>query len=827
MNKHKTTLQQFSYKAAYLVLTTYLLIQIITAIGFSQDGASKSGLTYRSNIPELDTRANIEIDPTTLGLNIIIPLVNLPGRGINMPINMRYSSKVWKIRHSFHWPDPPQPGQDPSQILLHADYAGGSAAGWITTIRTPRFSQGGGDSEPYIVRFEHTPPNPPTNRDTGFPDDGKPWDNSLPPFSSPTTLPLQYVKNNMLIQMPDQSVHELRVSDQLHNQLSNTYRGPAYAVDSSRMKFDIDTQILYLADGSRYDVFVPPDATVRYIDRNGNTLTYSNAFHGTTQVVDTLGRNIANPFANPYAPTRGDQQWVIPNAQGSNSTYIFRWRNLSEVLTDSTQPLRYPGRYYGAELSEVPGPILFEQSGYVEPYPASVFNFGHTPQLFNPVVLSEVELPNGQKYIFTYNVYGEIDKAVLPTGGYHRYRYGIVGAGSEDIVYAQGNRGVLEAWDSPTGNSADETPSWRYIPENDGVRATSPDGTVTKRYITLFGDTLPIGAKFGTKLGTALDGKIYDEKIYNSSGVMIRRSLYDWVFDGAFCPTPSTGRAYDPVCNMDASRNPQIRREVDILLDTSGNPLAKSIEYQYDNDQNVINTKFYDYVSISLSIAQSGTIGQIPNGALLRTLESTYLVNDPDIPQATRDAYRARHLIALSTKELVKDGSGLVRSATEYKYDEAAYPLTNYTAVTGWTDPQTAFRGNVTTVRRWLDDDQSWEGWTSGAWVETHSWYDQCGNVVKIRDANGNDTTIGYSDDFYGLSPQNTYAYPTSLTIAGPAHTTSTKYDFNTGLIREVTDPNNVKTKIRLHRSSQSIDTNGSGGRHECQKSDDDSVQRY
>ncbi len=279
MNKHKTILQQFSYKGAYLVLTTYLLIQIITAIGFSQDGASKSGLTYRSNIPELDTRANIEIDPTTLGLNIIIPLVNLPGRGINMPINMRYSSKVWKIRHSFHWPDP----QDPNQILLHADYAGGSTAGWITTIRTPKFSQGGGDSEPYIVRFEHTPPNPPTYRDTGFPDDGKPWDNSLPPHSSETTLPLQYVKNNMLIQMPDQSVHELRVSDQLHNQLSNTYRGPAYAVDSSRMKFDIDTQILYLADGSRYDVFVPPDATVRYIDRNGNTLTYSNSFHGTTQ----------------------------------------------------------------------------------------------------------------------------------------------------------------------------------------------------------------------------------------------------------------------------------------------------------------------------------------------------------------------------------------------------------------------------------------------------------------------------------------------------------------------------------------------------------------
>src|SRR5262245_33930658 len=201
---------------------------------------------------------------------------------------------------------------------------------------------------------------------------------------------------------------------------------------------------------------------------------------------------------------------------------------------------------------------------------------------------------------------------------------------------------------------------------------------------------------------------------------------------------------------------------------------------------------------------------------MLRVEETTYLVNDPDY-SSVQSGYRARNFIALPTKSLIKNGSNTVVAATEYKYDESAYPLTTYPTVSGWTDPQTAYRGNLTTIRRWLDSNSStnqpWNGWTSGTWIEAHTWYDQCGNPVKVRDSNNFDTVSSYADNFYGLEPQNTYAYLTSVTTPGPALTTITKYDFSTGLIREVTDPNDVKTRYDyndpLDRLTQTVRAEG------------------
>jgi len=45
---------------------------------------------------------------------------------------------------------------------------------------------------------------------------------------------------------------------------------------------------------------------------------------------------------------------------------------------------------------------------------------------FNPIVLTRIELPNGQSYLFTHNVWGEITKVVYPTGAYERFDYAAV-----------------------------------------------------------------------------------------------------------------------------------------------------------------------------------------------------------------------------------------------------------------------------------------------------------------------------------------------------------------------------------------------------------------
>ena len=157
----------------------------------------------------------------------------------------------------------------------------------------------------------------------------------------------------------------------------------------------------------------------------------------------------------------------------------------------------------------------------------------------------------------------------------------------------------------------------------------------------------------------------------------------------------------------------------------------------------------------------------------------------------------------------IKDGANNVIAATEYKYDE--YPLTTYAAVASWSTPSPGnVRGNATTVRRWQDynyatgQSLSWGGWTSGIWVEAHSWYDQCGNVIKTRDPKGNDTVFDYTDNFSDQFNRNTYAYLKSVTSPNPGGTyggnmplvNTTKYDYSSGKVIETTDPNGKVTSF-------------------------------
>lgn len=56
-------------------------------------------------------------------------------------------------------------------------------------------------------------------------------------------------------------------------------------------------------------------------------------------------------------------------------------------------------------------------------------------------------LPNGTKYTFRYNVWGEVVRVAYPTGAYEVFTYGAVlpvGAHVEAPLYAQANRGVTK-----------------------------------------------------------------------------------------------------------------------------------------------------------------------------------------------------------------------------------------------------------------------------------------------------------------------------------------------------------------------------------------------
>ena len=69
----------------------------------------------------------------------------------------------------------------------------------------------------------------------------------------------------------------------------------------------------------------------------------------------------------------------------------------ASVLTDPSQALRYKGDRTESQCSHAQvGPSLF-----------TTFDDENSvlrQELFNPVVLSQIVLPNGQTYIFTYNI---------------------------------------------------------------------------------------------------------------------------------------------------------------------------------------------------------------------------------------------------------------------------------------------------------------------------------------------------------------------------------------------------------------------------------------
>ncbi len=714
---------------------------------------------YTENSPDLSLRSEARVDPSTLGMSIEIPLGGAPGRaGMNVSSTLRYGSKQWRMKYGGGWR---------SYTMYHTrawpKYSENAVAGWTSTLNVPWIEY--------------------TGRDQRYDENGFPLSDD-PQVESPVAC---YIFR-LHLHLPDGSSHELRKSDTpqcvwFPDTTTPEFTGTFYSTDSSRIRFDTDTGTLYLPDGGRYSFgtaqsplpYMQSDHEIRYatqyIDRNGNTINYS-----ASGVTDTLGRTYNNPLAT--TPTAGDQTYTLPGFSNQAITYILRWKNLGDVLSSGT--LSYTSNY------QCPAP---NQYVAVSPYLYTTSSFTHicaSATVFNPVVLAEVILPNGRSYQFTYNIYGEIDRVTYPTGGYERFRYDHISPiGDRNVHYDQANRGVVERWVSAKGDGTDET-HWAYAADYADsygslpykANTTAPDGTRAERLLYATGGGNNVSS-FG--FDSPITGMTYDERVYDSSNQMMRRSLTEWQISG---PQPGGAGA--------ATRDPRAIRSVNLLLDTGGDALAASTTMQYDNDLNVISTNQYDFTSVNSAIAQTVAIGSISLGTLVRTQETTYLVNDANIDAAVRQAYRDRQLLGLPSSTRVRDAGNNVIAEGSMSYDEPAFPLLTYGSVTGWVDVQTTYRGNPTT--------SSSRVISTNSWLQTHVQYDQCGSVRKMWDARdttvSNPAQIEYSSNYY-------YAYPTQTTSADPdgagpatALVTSSLYDLTSGMVTATTDANNQTTYL-------------------------------
>jgi len=401
-----------------------------------------------------------------------------------------------------------------------------------------------------------------------------------------------------------------------------------------------------------------------------------------------MGRVIGlPPLQNSSAPV--DLQYSIPGFDGTNRQVTFRYRTLANARTDSSQALRYKGdRDCPGFPENVVSPSLFTSIAATD----SVCWGGI---LFDPVVLYQIVIPNGGTYTFTYNVYGEIDKVVMPTGGYERFRYETVDPisfASRWNVFGKANRGVVEHWISAKGDGTDEV-KWDYALLSSGTmtRVTGPNGAKSERLL-LVGDTsLFSNPRFGYEDPRA--GRAYEERTYNSSGQMLRRTLVDWAVTATTLPSPYNFTS--------AGRDPRAVKKVEILLDTGGDALVAMTETSYDADFNEIETKY--------------EFGDTPGSLYARTRtkqNSTTWLDDYTYFDGLGRAWRSGHFEATnswSVKDTEYDTLGRVKRVSN------PYLATN---LTGAINP-------------------------SGVWTTTT--YDDLNRVLTVTTPDGAQVTTTYS----------------------------------------------------------------------------------
>jgi len=741
---------------------------IVSGLSFSIPSVmGQTGENVRFTQGEVNENATVSLS---------VPLFNYKGRGIDLPVSLSYSSSVWNIEYMGKYLN-----INTNQDVIQAIFAKNSVAGWKSSLNLP------------VIEYQKA-------NDT-YGCDGS---------GSHSTGGWRIKR--VFIHMPDGSTHELRKSDVKSNDPVDM-TGTFYAVDGSRMRFEAngtaDTGTIYMPDGTRYVLGHP---TSQIIDRNGNTLTYNES---SRQWTDTLNRVIANPL--PATPTVGDFSYSLPGLSGVNGglqTYTMKWRNLADALTPGatgTPSLRYVASHYlpypnasptapsNTPQQQSPSNNSLFQSGYSYSndggfHPATILEtivVGKSQAggvLFNPVVLTEIVLPDGiSKYKFSYNEYGEIDKVIYPTSAYERYEHEtapmeIAGSnGSETFYYnkpyEQAKRKVKtrKLSENGTGNDILE---WKYPATPDGKSSIiAPDLTRTEIFKYFLSAEVDNPDRFGVQFPNL--GMVYERRSYSSSpdglgGTLQRRELtsHETSLNESFSSGPcQNGLTY----NVSASRNVRPARSVSIVFEGNDSALAQTTTYAYDTTHQFTTgvdqttTAVYDYVVLDNGPAQNLTINNISNGTLLKSSVTAF---------SSDSGYRDANILGLPTSVEIRNSSGTPVSRSEMSYDDSGYV------------PSGTHRALPTTSRTW--DSTKGVVTNPSAYLVTHATFDLYGNRTIATDAKGYNTTTTYDSTYhaYPISVTTDIPDPSGTRASSVPFTTSTNFDAVTGLVLSTTGIN-------------------------------------
>ncbi len=435
-------------------------------------------------------------------------------------------------------------------------------------------------------------------------------------------------------------------------------------------------------------------------------------------------------------------------------------------------------------------------------------------------LVKAVWLPDGRGYQFKYNSLAQLARVDLPTGGALEYDFedasrlpfeappntgvnpNITNRVAEKRVYASGD--VLVG---RTAFSVPATYTTGVIPPSRGgvVRDTElfdPNGNrLSKSRHYFYGSpdaqySLVVPWWHGKEFRTeTIDAD-------NSPPLRVvetvwRQTVPSWCASVWPCSADPNEQA--PTNNPFVAETKTTLGDGNLVSKVSGiNPSNGT--YAFDAYNNQTDVWQYDY-----------GVGQA--GALLKHTHISYINNANPLG----GIYLLGLTDTTSTYSVGDSGQETLAASTQILYDEyTQYALLTYDTVTGWQEPGT-IRGNPTTVKQWLDTDNSW--------VETHAQFDQLGNVRKSWDALGRLTETSFTDLFTDEVSRNTYAFATLSTSPIPdagndhgsnaAFTTHAVYDYSSGLVRTTTNINDKTTTFEyvdgLDRLTKVINPPGGG----------------
>lgn len=136
---------RLNQRLAHLPRYFWLLLSVLFLCSALRSEALAQNVQYTNEAVDLGLRSIRTVNPSTRGVELQIPLGHYRGRGgLDVPVTLSYSSKVWTVEFQGYNTGAPPPHQPEAFTIVTAEYAKHSVAGWTSAIGMPIliFNQG-------------------------------------------------------------------------------------------------------------------------------------------------------------------------------------------------------------------------------------------------------------------------------------------------------------------------------------------------------------------------------------------------------------------------------------------------------------------------------------------------------------------------------------------------------------------------------------------------------------------------------------------------------------------------------------------------------------